>query len=171
MIKTLIIMTTYGQIFYSKTAFFGAQEKETDVSLTAGLISAVYSMTTETEGQKITELALEDIRSVFRELPGEKLFIITVDNRMDESDADDLLGDLAERFTAKYGEVIMDGLILNDFEPIVDEIVEERLWYNTTKPNPSKFDFGTFFVLLFAMFWYPKWKYRYLLEIMITYLF
>ena len=56
-------MTTYGQIFFSKEDFFGAQKSETDISLTAGLISAIYNMTTETQQQKITELELEDDRS------------------------------------------------------------------------------------------------------------
>lgn len=157
MIKTLIIMTTYGQIFYSKEAFFDAQTGDTDISLTAGLISAIYSMTTETQKQKITELELENDRSVFNELPGEKLFIITVDKRMDASDADDMLADMSKRFMEKYGEIQMDGLILSDFEPIADEIVEDRLWYNTVPPKPNKADFLVFLFLLATMIWYPYW--------------
>ena len=111
---------------FSKEDFFGAQKSETDISLTAGLISAIYNMTTETQQQKITELELEDDRSVFRELPGEKLFVITVDKRMDNSDADELLEDLSDAFMNKYGDSIVEGMILNDFEPVVDEIVNEK---------------------------------------------
>ncbi|MDH5401303.1 MAG: hypothetical protein OEZ01_09755 [Candidatus Heimdallarchaeota archaeon] len=155
MIKTLIIMTTFGQIYYSKDAFFGATSGETDIALTAGLISAIYNMTTETQQQKITELELEELRSVFRELPGEKLFIITVDKRMDTGDADDMLGDLSESFVEKYGDQMIDGLVLNDFEPTVDKIVEQRLWYNTASKKLIPQDFASFFAILFAMFWYP----------------
>ncbi len=157
MIKTLIIMTTYGQIFYSKQGFFGADAGESDISLTAGLISAIYSMTTETQEQKITELELEEDRSVFREMPGEKLFIITVDKRMDTSDADDLLTVLVDRFNQKYGDIVMDGMILSDFEPIVDEIVENKLWYNTAEKSASLRDIGVLLALLFGAIFYPFW--------------
>lgn len=148
-------MTTYGQIFYSKQGFFGADVGESDISLTAGLISAIYSMTTETQDQKITELELEQDRSVFRELPGEKLFIITVDKRMDTSDADDLLTVMVERFNQKYGDIVMDGMILSDFEPIVDEIVNEKLWYNTIEKKTSIKDLGVLLALVFGAIYYP----------------
>ncbi|OLS23513.1 MAG: hypothetical protein HeimC2_26190 [Candidatus Heimdallarchaeota archaeon LC_2] len=157
MIKTLIIMTTYGQIFYSKQGFFGADVGESDISLTAGLISAIYSMTSETQEQKITELELEEDRSVFREMPGEKLFIITVDKRMDTSDADDLLTEMVDRFDQKYGDIVMDGMILSDFEPIVDEIVEKKLWYNTTEKRASLKDYAVLFTLLLGAIFYPYW--------------
>jgi hypothetical protein len=148
-------MTTYGQIFYSKQGFFGAEAGESDISLTAGLISAIYSMTTETQDQKITELELEQDRSVFRELPGEKLFIITVDKRMDTSDADDLISVLVDRFNQKYGDVVMDGMILSDFEPIVDEIVEEKLWYNTTEKTANLKDYGVLLAVMLGAIFYP----------------
>ena len=77
MIQTLIVMTTYGSIFYSKETFFDYEGSGSDISLTAGLISAVYNLTQETQQQKIEELDLEDSKSIFKELPGEKLFIIT----------------------------------------------------------------------------------------------
>ena len=31
----------------------------------------------------------------------------------------------------KYGDSIVEGMILNDFEPVVDEIVNEKIWYNS----------------------------------------
>ncbi|MCH8908978.1 MAG: hypothetical protein IH840_17995, partial [Candidatus Heimdallarchaeota archaeon] len=157
MIKTLIIMTTYGQIFYSKQTFLGAEAGDEDISLTAGLISAIYSMTSETQQQKITELELEDLRLVFRELPGEKLFIITVDKRMDIADADDLLGVMVEAFNKKYGDDIMDGLILNDFEPVADEIVADKLWYATTEKSIKPVDIGASILLFLTFLFYPTW--------------
>jgi hypothetical protein len=150
-------MTTYGQIFFSKENFFGAKTGDTDISLTAGLISAIYSMTAETQQQKITELELEDVRNVFNELPGEKLFIITVDKRMDISDADDMLAEMSDRFLAKYGDITMDGMILSDFEPEVDDIVADRLWYNTVQAKPNPPDYLIFLFLLASMIWYPLW--------------
>ena len=157
MIKTLIVMTTYGQIFFSKEDFFGAQKSDTDISLTAGLISAIYNMTTETQQQKITELELEDDRSVFRELPGEKLFVITVDKRMDNSDADELLKDLSDAFMNKYGDSIVEGMILNDFEPVVDEIVNEKIWYNSIDKKLKIWDIITYLILIFNVIFYPSW--------------
>ncbi|MCY3411929.1 MAG: hypothetical protein INQ03_09900 [Candidatus Heimdallarchaeota archaeon] len=156
MIKTLILQTTFGQIFYSKEGFFGAAAGESDISLTAGLISAIYSMTEETQAQKIEEIELEDLRSVFRELPGEKLFIVTVDKRMDVTDSADLLQDFIDGFNHKYGEDFSaDGMILNDFEPVVDDIVERRLWYNTAPPKLALPDWLVFLTLLFSFIWYP----------------
>jgi len=148
-------MTTYGQIYYAKEDFFGQAGGETDISLTSGLISAIYNMTTETQQQKITELELENDRSVFRELPGEKLFIITVDKRMDTSDADDMLDDLATRFNDQYGDMVMDGMILNDFEPTVDEVVEERLWYSTVPQSLNFIDIIGFLAMFAAFIYYP----------------
>ena len=157
MIRTLIVMTTYGQIFYSKEAFFGAVAGDTDISLTAGLISAIYNMTAETQQQRITELELENLRSVFKELPGEKLFIITVDKRMDTDDADDMLADLSTRFVDQYGDRAVDGMILNDFEPTVNEVVDRRLWYNIAPRKPKLLDLLPFLAVLFCSFFYPKW--------------
>lgn len=160
MIRTLIVMTTYGQIFFSKETFFGSEASETDISLTAGLISAIYNMTTETQQQKITELELENDRSVFRELPGEKLFIITVDKRMDTDDADDLLDELAQSFVEKYGDMVVDGMILNDFEPVVDEVVSERIWYNTVVQNLRINDIIPMLAILLSGIWYPFWLFN-----------
>ena len=142
---------------FSKEDFFGAQKSETDISLTAGLISAIYNMTTETQQQKITELELEDDRSVFRELPGEKLFVITVDKRMDNSDADELLEDLSDAFMSKYGDSIVEGMILNDFEPVVDEIVNEKIWYNSIDKKLKVWDIITYLILIFNVIFYPSW--------------
>jgi hypothetical protein len=150
-------MTTYGQIFYSKETFFGGELGDTDISLTAGLISAIYNMTTETQQQKITELELENDRSVFRELPGEKLFIITVDKRMDTDDADDMLDELASKFNEQYGDMVMDGMILNDFEPTVDAVVDERLWYSTAAKGVGIADIIGFLAILASFYFYPWW--------------
>jgi hypothetical protein len=150
-------MTTYGSIFYSKETFFDYEASGSDISLTAGLISAVYNLTQETQQQKIEELDLEDSRSIFKELPGEKLFIITVDKRMDNGDAHDMLDKLAEGFIDKYGDIEMDGLILSDFEPVADEIVEDQLWHNTTVNKIGFMDYVTIILLALSMAFYPFW--------------
>lgn len=157
MIQTLIVMTTYGSIFFSKETFFDYEASGSDISLTAGLISAVYNLTQETQKQKIEELDLEDSRSIFKELPGEKLFIITVDKRMDNGDAHDMLDKLAEGFIDKYGDIEMDGLILSDFEPVADEIVEDQLWHNTTKNKIGLMDYLTIIFLAVSLAFYPYW--------------
>ncbi len=157
MIQTLIVMTTYGSIFYSKETFFDYEGTGSDISLTAGLISAVYNLTQETQKQKIEELDLEDSKSLFKELPGEKLFIITVDKRMDYGDAHDMLDKLSEGFIDKYGDIEMDGLILSDFEPVADEIVEDQLWHNTTVNKIGLMDYLTILMIAFSMAFYPFW--------------
>ncbi len=156
MIKTLILQTTFGQIFYSKEDFFGRPVGESDISLTAGLISAIYGMTEETQSQKIEEIELEEDRSVFRELPGEKLFIVTVDKRMDTQDASDLLQAIIDGFDEKYGkDMTTDGMILNDFEPVVNDIVDNKLWYNTVPEKLSLPDYFVMLTMLFSFAWYP----------------
>lgn len=155
MIRTFIAMTTYGQIFFSK--IFGEGDSDSDISLTAGLISAVYQMTTETEGEKIENLDLENVRTLFRETTGDKLFVITLDKRMDDEDANDLLDDIIERFNLKYGEVQVDGLMLNDFEPEVDEAVKERIWHENVPRIPKWYDLFPALLMLFMAYWYPMW--------------
>ncbi len=135
MISHFIVLTTYGQIFFSKE--FG-EESGVDVALTGGLISAVYSMTSETQREKITEMALEDKKILFRERESDLLFVLTVDELMDDTDANDLLDEIADSFFQKYGELKIDGMILSDFEPIIDEIVQRRLWYTTTQEVANK---------------------------------
>lgn len=157
MIKTLILQTTYGQIFFSKETFFGAEAGDSDISLTAGLISAIYSMTEETQKQKITEIELEETKSVFKELPGDRLFILTVEKRMDNNDANELLADIIDGFFDKYGDIQPDGMILNDFEGPVDEIVAKRLWYNTTPPRLKVLEYLALLTILFSVIWYPYW--------------
>ncbi|RMG20842.1 MAG: hypothetical protein D6732_28185 [Methanobacteriota archaeon] len=154
MIKTLLVMTTYGQIYFSKQ--FSQKEIETDVSLTAGLISAVYSMTAETEGEKIENLDLQNVRTIFKERQADLLFVLTLDKRMDEGDAQELLNEFISRFREKYQDLQIDGRILDDFEPIVDEVVEEKLWYNNV-PQKPKLIMTTLALLaiVFSAFWFP----------------
>ncbi len=153
MIKTFIAMTTYGQIFFSKV--FGEVDKETDISLTAGLISAVYQMTAETEGEKIEMLNLEKVRTHFKEDVEEKLFIISLDKSMDEGDSRELLNEIILSFAEKYGDVQVDGMILSDFEPVVDEIIEKKMWYEHAPSRLGIMDVIAYLILLFSVYWYP----------------
>ncbi|GAG99438.1 unnamed protein product [marine sediment metagenome] len=50
MLKHLLILTTYGQIFYSQE--FEKAEETVDIALTGGLMSAIYSMASETQREK-----------------------------------------------------------------------------------------------------------------------
>jgi hypothetical protein len=152
MINTFIAMTTYGQIFFSKIF---QEDSQADISLTAGLISAVYQMTSETEGQKIENLDLENVRTLFRETEGDKLFIITLDKQMDDADANDLLDDIIERFQNKYGDVQVDGLILSDFETDVIEAVNHHIWHDKISHHPKWYDIFPMLILAFCAYWYP----------------
>lgn len=145
---------TYGTIFYSKV--FEKTGAKSDISLTSGLISAIYSMTAETEGEKIENLDLEEVRTLFQEEQGEKLFILTLDKRMDTQDAKDMLDDIIDRFKNKYGDKEIDGAVFNDFETEVDEVVAERLWYNNVSPQPKVLDIFPFLALMFSAFFYPQ---------------
>ncbi|MCG3218815.1 MAG: hypothetical protein KAR35_07395 [Candidatus Heimdallarchaeota archaeon] len=152
MIKSVLVQTTYGQIFFSKQ--FVDAEEEFDVSLTGGLISAIYGMTSETQREKITDMDLENNRIIFREAKNDLLFVLTVDKRMDTADADELIDTMRDRFFEKYGDLAIDGLILSDFEPVVDEVLASKLWYMDA---PKKFTLSDAFTTLFAMFctvWY-----------------
>ena len=153
MIKNLLILTTYGQIFYSQE--FEKTEEAVDVALTGGLMSAIYSMATETQRERISEFELVTSRIVFQEEKGDLLFVITVDKRMDVKDTEDLLNRIAKRFFEKYGEVRIDGLVLTEFEEDANEIIYQKLWYlDTQKKKYRIWDYlGTLFVAL-AISWY-----------------
>ncbi|MCK4971758.1 MAG: hypothetical protein KAS52_00420 [Candidatus Heimdallarchaeota archaeon] len=153
MIKHLLILTTYGQIFYSQE--FEKTEQTVDVALTGGLMSAIYSMTSETQQENISEFELVTSRIIFQEEEQDLLFVLTVDKRMDIKDTDEILKTISKRFFEKYGELRIDGLILTDFEKDATEIIYKKLWYlNTQKRKFRIWDyFATVFVTL-ALCWY-----------------
>ena len=137
MIKHLLILTTYGQIFYSQE--FIETEETVDVALTGGLLSAIYSMASETQREKISEFELVTSRIIFKEERNELLFVLTVDKRMDVKDTNELLSMIAKRFFERYGEIQIDGLVLTEFEEDVTEIVNKKLWYLKTKKQKFRF--------------------------------
>ncbi len=153
MITHLIIMTTYGQIYFSHE-FVG--EQDIDVALTGGLISAIYSMTAETQREKISEMDLELNKIIFREMGESLLFILTVDKRMDEKDASGLLDTLAERFEARYEGQQIEGMILSDFEPDVLEITKNQIWYADAPEKPQRTDWVGM-VWISACIWFYSW--------------
>lgn len=65
LLKHLLILTTYGQIFYSQE--FEKAEETVDIALTGGLMSAIYSMASETQREKISEFELVTSRILFKE--------------------------------------------------------------------------------------------------------
>ena len=153
MIKHLLILTTYGQIFYSQE--FEKTEEAVDVALTGGLMSAIYSMASETQREKISEFELVTSRIIFQEDKGDLLFVLTVDKRMDIKDTYELLGMISKRFFEKYGELRIDGLVLTDFEADATEIIYKKLWYLDTQKRKFRiWDYlATVFVTL-ALCWY-----------------
>jgi hypothetical protein len=152
-IKHLLILTTYGQIFYSQE--FEKTEEAVDVALTGGLMSAIYSMASETQREKISEFELVTSRIIFQEEEGDLLFVLTVDKRMDVKDTYELLGMISKRFFEKYGDLRIDGLVLTDFEVDATEIIYQKLWYlDTQKRKFRVWDYlSTVFVTL-AFCWY-----------------
>ncbi len=151
-IKHLLILTTYGQIFYSQE--FGTEET-VDVALTGGLMSAIYSMASETQRENITEFEMLTSRIKFREAKDDLLFVLTVDKRMDVKDVDDLLDQISKRFFEKYGEIRVDGLILSDFEEDVTEIINKKLWYlETPKRKFRFFDIVSLLLVSVIIGWY-----------------
>ncbi len=153
MIKHLLILTTYGQIFYSQE--FEETEQTVDVALTGGLMSAIYSMTSETQKENISEFELVTSRIIFQEEEQDLLFVLTVDKRMDIKDTNEILKAISKRFFEKYGELRIDGLILTDFEKDACEIIYKKLWYLTTHERKFRvWDYlATIFVTL-ALCWY-----------------
>ena len=153
MIKHLLILTTYGQIFYSQE--FEKTEQTVDVALTGGLMSAIYSMTSETQKENISEFELVTSRIIFQEEEQDLLFVLTVDKRMDIKDTNEILKAISKRFFEKYGELRIDGLILTDFEKDATEIIYKKLWYLNTQERVFRvWDyFATLFVTL-ALCWY-----------------
>ncbi|MHA1258170.1 MAG: hypothetical protein ACTSRO_00785 [Candidatus Heimdallarchaeaceae archaeon] len=153
MIKNLLILTTYGQIFYSQE--FEKTEEAVDVALTGGLMSAIYSMATETQREKISEFELVTSRIIFQEERSDLLFVLTVDKRMDIQDTYELLEMISKRFFEKYGEIRIDGLVLTDFEEDATKIIYKKLWYLDTKKRKFRVweYLATIFIAL-ALSWY-----------------
>ncbi len=153
LLKHLLILTTYGQIFYSQE--FEKAEETVDIALTGGLMSAIYSMASETQREKISEFELVTSRILFKEERNDLLFVLTVDKRMDLKDTDELLSMLAKRFFEKYGEVRIDGLVLTDFEEDVTEIVNKKIWYFGVQKKKFKYyDYLATIVTTAILCWY-----------------
>ena len=153
MIKHLLILTTYGQIFYSQE--FEKAEEAVDIALTGGLMSAIYSMATETQREKISEFEMVTSRVVFQEEKSDLLFVLTVDKRMDVKDTYELLKMISKRFFEKYGEIRIDGLVLTDFEEDATELIYKKLWYlDTQKRKFRVWDYLATLFVTFAFCWY-----------------
>ncbi len=153
MLKHLLILTTYGQIFYSQE--FGVEDETVDIALTGGLLSAIYSMASETQREKISEFELVTSRIIFKEAKNDLLFVLTIDKRMDTKDADEIITLISNRFFKRYGELRIDGLILTEFEEDVNEVINKKLWYlETPKKKITPFDVLSTFLTTAILVWY-----------------
>ncbi|MHA2357852.1 MAG: hypothetical protein ACXABK_03685, partial [Candidatus Heimdallarchaeaceae archaeon] len=155
MIKHLLILTTYGQIFYSQEFEKTEETEAVDVALTGGLMSAIYSMATETQREKISEFEMVTSRVVFQEDKSDLLFVLTVDKRMDVKDTYELLEMISKRFFEKYGEIRIDGLVLTDFEADATEIIYKKLWFLETQERKFRiWDYLATILVTLAFSWY-----------------
>ena len=129
MISEVVVMNVAGQPLFGKA--YDPQASQVDPSLSAGLITAVYHFTNQVRGEAIKMMELSGAKVTFDESNG-MLFVITVESRLPDQDALNIVMAIKEAWFDKYQDkhlTLVDTKEFEDFEPIVDKIIDKNLWW------------------------------------------
>ncbi|MHA1713845.1 MAG: hypothetical protein ACTSW4_07430 [Candidatus Ranarchaeia archaeon] len=129
MISEVVVMNIAGQPLFRKA--YDPQASQVDPSLSSGLITAVYHFTNQVRGEAIKMMELAGAKVCFDESDG-ILFVITVEGRLPDQDALDIVLAIRNAWFEKYKDkhlTLIDTKEFEDFEPIVDKIVYQNLWW------------------------------------------
>jgi hypothetical protein len=122
-------MNTAGQPLFRKA--FDLKASQVDPSLTAGLITAVYHYSQTVRGESIQIMELMGTKLCFEESEG-ALFVATVERRLPDKDALDIVYAIRDAWLNKYKQAhmeVLDTKYFDGFEPVADQIVNDNLWW------------------------------------------
>ncbi|MHA1917976.1 MAG: hypothetical protein ACTSUV_06685 [Candidatus Ranarchaeia archaeon] len=132
MISEVVVMNVAGQPMFRKA--YDPAASKVDPSLSSGLITAVYSFTQQVRGESIKSMELMNAKVTFDE-ERQALFVITVERRLPDRDALNIVEDIKNSWFATYGnkhlenEGIINTKEYASFESIVDAIIDKHLWW------------------------------------------
>ncbi|MHA2406759.1 MAG: hypothetical protein ACXACA_00035 [Candidatus Ranarchaeia archaeon] len=132
MISEVVVMNIAGQPMFRKA--YDPKASNVDPSLSSGLITAVYSFSQQVRGEAIRSMELMNAKVTFEE-EQQALFVITVERRLPDRDALNIVADIRDAWFAKYGAKHLEDLGMvntkayEDFEPIVDRVLGKHLWW------------------------------------------
>lgn len=129
MISEVVVMNVAGQPLFRKA--YDPQASQVDPSLSSGLITAVYHFTNQVRGETIKMMELAGAKVTFDESNG-ILFVITVENRLPDQDALNIVFAIRDAWFEKYQDkhlTLVDTKEFEDFEADVDEIIDKSLWW------------------------------------------
>jgi hypothetical protein len=147
MISEVVVMNIAGQPMFRKA--YDPKASNVDPSLSSGLITAVYSFSQQVRGEAIRSMELMNAKVTFEE-EQQALFVITVERRLPDRDALNIVADIRDAWFAKYGAKHLENVGMVDtktyenFEPVVDRVIEKHLWWlqegkKTSLGNQVKF--------------------------------
>jgi len=129
LIHQLYVISKNGPLLFEKTYIKGATS--TDPDLSSGLITALYHFTKDTHAEIIQKFEMEDLKLIFDESET-LLFAATVDNKLPDKDAIDVIERIRDYWILHYGEQKGTKIERTKYEPFAidaERIIVENLWW------------------------------------------
>ncbi len=129
MIHQLYVISKNGPLLFEKTYIKGATT--TDPDLSSGLITALFHFTRDTHAEMIQKFEMEDLKLIFQESET-LLFAATVDIKLPDRDAIDVIAKIRDYWILHYGEqkeTKIDRSKFALFAVSAEQIITENLWW------------------------------------------
>ncbi|MHA2405352.1 MAG: hypothetical protein ACXACH_01210 [Candidatus Hermodarchaeia archaeon] len=129
MIHQLYVISKNGPLLFEKTYIKGATT--TDPDLSSGLITALFHFTRDTHAEMIQKFEMEDLKLIFQESET-LLFAATVDIKLPDNDAIDVIARIRDYWILHYGEqkeTKIDRSKFKVFAVSAEQIITENLWW------------------------------------------
>lgn len=129
MIHQLYVISKNGPLLFEKTYIKGATT--TDPDLSSGLITALFHFTRDTHAEMIQKFEMEDLKLIFQESES-LLFAATVDIKLPDKDAIDVIARIRDYWILHYGEQEDPKIDRSKFEAFAvsaEQIITENLWW------------------------------------------
>jgi hypothetical protein len=128
-IHQLYVISKNGPLLFEKTYIKGATT--TDPDLSSGLITALFHFTRDTHAEMIQKFEMEDLKLIFQESET-LLFAATVDIKLPDKDAIDVIARIRDYWILHYGEQEDPKIDRSKFKPFAvsaEKIITENLWW------------------------------------------
>lgn len=129
LIHQLYVISKNGPLLFERTYIKGTTT--TDPDLSSGLITALFHFTRDTHAEMIQKFEMEDLKLIFQE-SDTLLFAATVDIKLPDKDAIDVIAKVRDYWILHYGELKGTKINRTKFEPFAldaERIIVENLWW------------------------------------------
>ena len=129
MIHQLYVISKNGPLLFERTYIKGSTT--TDPDLSSGLITALYHFTRDTHAEMIQKFEMEDLKLIFQESET-LLFAATVDIKLPDRDAIDVIARIRDYWILHYGEHTDSKVERTKYKPFAldaERIIVDNLWW------------------------------------------